>query len=209
MSVAVPAVAADQPDFAAFLVGMVALRLRAQNHFGARRGNEWLAEFPYVGYRYWEDDRLVLINRRGVDASGAAVPREEIEYLLSRLQEYGVSESRFANARAEVLSSLAGPSARSITTPVMTQRARQLAMATCRGWPADLRQRIEKVTVADASAVMKRVFAPARRRWFVLNPTAETIDWLRKTRRLGRRRGNSGQSRIPVQSKEANGRRMP
>lgn len=184
VSAALLAPAPSHPDFLSFVVGMTLLRSMAHVRFGAQRGNEWKAEFPYVAFRYWDGVRLVFVNRRGHNASSAAGPKSEIEDLMKEVYKNGFRASGLAAARSEVASILAVPPFDHASGPLLAVRARRLAMSLClEDWPLDLVAEIEKVGVADVQRVMRDFLAPARLRWFELTPTPETVKFLRTRRR--------------------------
>ncbi len=184
VSAAVLAPLPSDSDFPAFVLGITALRSQAQVRFGAQRGNEWKADFPYVAFRYWEGDRLVFINRRGHNASAAKQPRQEIEDLLQAVRTRDIRARELTAARREVANILAVPPFDHTSGPLLAVRARRLAMSLClEGWPLDLVSRLEKVTSAEIHQALRKFLAPERLRWFELTPTAETLQFLRSRRR--------------------------
>jgi predicted Zn-dependent peptidase len=184
VSAAVLAPLPSDPDFLAFVLGVTVLRSQAQIRFGAQRGNEWKADFPYLAFRYWEGDRLVFVNRRGHNASSAKQPRQEIEGLLEVLRTRDVRERELTAARREVANILAEPPFDQASGPLLAVRARRLAMSLCLAdWPLDLVSRLENVTSAEIDRALRKFLAPERLRWFELTPTAETHQFLRSRRR--------------------------
>jgi hypothetical protein len=97
------------PASVPFALGVEVLRARAEARFRSYRGNEPMARAPFVGYRFLLGEPVVLFCRRGPVASAAAMPRAELEALLSAVRQQPPSRTEVASAASLLLSEWAVP----------------------------------------------------------------------------------------------------
>jgi hypothetical protein len=169
VALALPAPAPAEPGFPAFALAMTMCRTAALRAF-APLDREGLARTPPVAYRYWQDDPVVRIHRRGRDGAAAALPRRDIEDLIAQLERTAGTPAALETARVEVCNTLAWPPYRNAAPSYLAVRGRFLATSLALGWPRDLEARVQRMGAAEVGQVLASAFHSDRARWLVLHP---------------------------------------
>lgn len=182
VSVAIQAPAYDSPEWLPFVVAMGVVAVRCQRTFGAYRGREAEAAFPFTWYDYRHGDGFALINRRGANEEDGAITRDvdavrrELQAVIKRLRTVAPDLGEVQRAAFEASTSLMLPpyegqlDAMARYPGLLMPRGELLAMADVLGWPATVQADIGKVPVSEVMRVLHEALADDRLTWFALVP---------------------------------------
>jgi hypothetical protein len=182
VTVAIRAPAHDHADWLPFVIAMNVVALRCQTEFGAYRGREAEALFPFTWYDYRAGDRFALINRRGASTEEGGITRDvdavrrELLALIKRLRTVApdlaeVQQAALGAAMALTLPPYRGQVEAMARHPgLLMPRAELLVMAEVLGWAPTVPADIGAVGVVDVIAVLQRSLADDNLNWFALVP---------------------------------------
>ncbi len=167
--------AAQDADYPAFLLAVTALRYAAFDRFSqsGMLALQAQAKAPFLHFRVWDGDSLLVLHRRGVDGVAVALPEKQLRRLLTDLARDGVPEHRLPGFRHELRSTLALPPYKDRGRLQLEMRVRVLAFARQQGWPADLDRRLAQVEAEQINRVLRQYLAPERFCWLRLLPQAQ------------------------------------
>lgn len=175
VSVAIKAPPPDSADWLPFVIAMGAVNARMTRTFGAYRGREADAQFPFFWFAYRYGDGFALINRRGADESDLETVRGEVRAAIKRLRTQGaelgeVQQGAYEAAATNMLPPYERQMEMMARRPeLLFPRADTLAMAHVLGWSATMAIDVGKVPVVLVQRALQTALADDNLTWLSLS----------------------------------------
>jgi hypothetical protein len=182
VTVAIRAPAVGTAEWLPFVIAMGVVEIACHRAFGAYRGREAEARFPFLWFDYRHGDAFALINRRGTAGAEGEFGRDvegvrgEVHALIKRMRTVApplsdVGEAARAAALALAMPPYAGQLAAMAQHPgLLMPRAELLAMADILGLSPRLQTDVGHIPVHEVLRALANALADDNLTWLSLVP---------------------------------------